>query len=191
MKKITSQESPLRVDFLPADAATWPGRVGITIAPGKRYPGIEGLWERDLDVDLARLREEYGASVLVPLCEEDELARLGIGDLVVRSEAAGLSVLAFPFPDGGVPESTAAATAVLARIAEAARRGETVVIHCRGGLGRSGTLAACLLVREGHRADAAIAIVRRARTGAIENAVQEGFVRAFASDPAVRGAAPA
>jgi ADP-ribosyl-[dinitrogen reductase] hydrolase len=54
-----------------------------------------------------------------------------------------------------------------------------VVIHCRGGLGRAGTLAACVLRSEGVPARAAIARVRSARPGSIENAAQEAFVAAF------------
>jgi hypothetical protein len=182
MKTLTSADRPIRLDLLPASAATWPGRVGLTIAPGKRYPGMEGMWERDLGADLARLREVYGASMLVPLCEVDELARIGIGDLYSRAEEAGLEVVAFPIVDGGVPASAEAVLPLVQTLARAAEDGRTVVIHCLGGLGRSGTVAACLLVTRGHGADAAIGIVRGARPGAVENEAQEHFVRAFAAN---------
>ena len=41
--------------------------------------------------------------------------------------------------------------------------GHAVVIHCRGGLGRSGTVGGCVLVALGHTPDEAFAILRRAR----------------------------
>ena len=52
-----------------------------------------------------------------------------------------------------------------------------MVIHYRGGLGRTGTVAARLLVEFGMGPEEAIAAVRKARPGAIENAEQEDYVR--------------
>jgi ADP-ribosyl-[dinitrogen reductase] hydrolase len=52
------------------------------------------------------------------------------------------------------------------------RRGGSVLIHCRGGLGRTGMVAARLLVEMGMDARAAIAAVRQARPGAIETGAQ-------------------
>ena len=61
-------------------------------------------------------------------------------------------------------------------------RDESVVVTCMGGLGRSGTLAACYLVAAGMSPDAAIAAVRTARgPRALETIAQEDFVVTFAS----------
>ena len=43
-----------------------------------------------------------------------------------------------------------------------------MVVHCRGGLGRSGLVAASVLVALGHPSGEAIRIVRVAREGALE-----------------------
>jgi ADP-ribosyl-[dinitrogen reductase] hydrolase len=56
------------------------------------------------------------------------------------------------------------------------RRRLDVLVHCRGGLGRAGTIAARLLVELGIPPTRAIARVRAVRPGAIENSVQEKFV---------------
>jgi protein-tyrosine phosphatase len=57
-----------------------------------------------------------------------------------------------------------------------------VVVSSMGGLGRSGTIAACFLVAAGTSPDAAIAAVRTARgPRAFETATQEDFVLTFAS----------
>ncbi len=61
------------------------------------------------------------------------------------------------------------------RLAEGAR----VLIHCRAGLGRTGTVAARLLVEHGLEPEAAILRVRQSRPGAIETAGQEAYVRAL------------
>jgi ADP-ribosyl-[dinitrogen reductase] hydrolase len=52
-----------------------------------------------------------------------------------------------------------------------------VLIHCRGGLGRAGTIAARLLIELGIEPKKATASVRAARPGAIETSEQEEFVR--------------
>jgi protein-tyrosine phosphatase len=55
-----------------------------------------------------------------------------------------------------------------------------VVVHCVGGLGRSGMTVACWLVAEGLPAAAAIAEVRRVRSPrAVETDAQAEFVAAF------------
>lgn len=175
----TSLSSPLRVDFLPSESVGLPGRIGLTIAPGKKGAGIDGVWDRDLEADLGRLRGVYDAGVLVSLCEAHELRRLGIGELWERARAAGMQVEAWSFADGGAPPHPEWLFPAIERVLGAAAEGSTVVIHCRGGLGRSGLVAACALVARGLGAEEAMRVVRGARTGAIENERQEDFVRAF------------
>jgi ADP-ribosyl-[dinitrogen reductase] hydrolase len=59
--------------------------------------------------------------------------------------------------------------------------GRTVAIHCRMGLGRTGTLAGILLVERGLAPGEAIAAIRRARRGSIETIRQEAMIRAWAA----------
>ncbi len=54
--------------------------------------------------------------------------------------------------------------------------GSRVLVHCKGGLGRAGTIAALMLVELGMTVDEAIRTVRAARPGAIETRAQEAFV---------------
>ncbi|MCB9792523.1 MAG: protein-tyrosine-phosphatase [Alphaproteobacteria bacterium] len=176
----TSKTHPIRVDWVAEDVGRG-GRLGLTFAPGKRAPSWQGTpWFRDLAADLDRLAEGYGAGALVSLVEEDELGMLGIPGLVPEAEARGIAVLRLPIPDGDVPSMEAARQVSQAALS-LARSGQRVIFHCRGGLGRAGTLAACTLTRMGLSAEAAIARTRAARPGAIENTKQERFVEAFAA----------
>lgn len=67
-----------------------------------------------------------------------------------------------------------------------------VVVHCRAGMGRTGTMLACYLVeREMLRPAEAVAEVRRIRPGSIETAVQEAVVHSFAQHRTARAGQPA
>ncbi|MBI3948167.1 MAG: cyclin-dependent kinase inhibitor 3 family protein [Armatimonadetes bacterium] len=186
----TSQSDPIRVDFLPAAALPAPGRLGMTLAPGKKGPGIHAHWDRDLGVDLARLCGHYRADVLVSLIEAHELKLLAIPALYEQAEAHGLRVIRFPIRDVSVPAFTAGLRDLVAHVLALVQAGRTVVVHCRGGLGRTGLVAACALVAAGHDPAAAMATVRRARPGAIETREQEEYVSRFQAAWRQRGPRP-
>jgi protein-tyrosine phosphatase len=57
--------------------------------------------------------------------------------------------------------------------------GKNIVIHCMGGKGRSGTIAAILLVEFGDINKEVINIVREKRKGAIETKEQEDFILSY------------
>jgi hypothetical protein len=174
----TSTANPIRVDFLADADLGLPGRLGLTIAPGKK----DGLTNRDLDADLRRLQEHYQADCLVSLMEEFEYRGLGIIDLATRAEELGIAVRPFPIRDVEAPpvEAMPRFLELIQAILEDVRAGKTVVIHCRGGLGRSGLVAASCLVALGRDPEEAISRVRAARPGAVESSAQEQWVEKVA-----------
>ena len=183
MTRAISLTHPIRVDVVPMEGVT--GRLGLTFAPGKRSASVfSGItWDRDLDTDLVALRAEFGTDVLVSLIEDHEFDLLGIPDLVERAQAHGMRVRRFPIRDVSVP--SAAASRDYAALIDALHAevvgSRNVTVHCRGGLGRTGLVAACVLVRQGASADDAIRRVRTSRPGAIETVAQERYVYEYAS----------
>ena len=144
--------------------------VGLTLCPGRRDR------DRDLTADLTAL-VATGATDLVCLLPETELEWAGVPDLLSRAEQAGLTVHHWPIGDQAAPDPEDAAE-WLPRLAARLDAGARVVLHCMGGLGRSGLVAACLFRTRGLTADAAVATVRAARgPRAIETPAQLDFVR--------------
>jgi protein-tyrosine phosphatase len=177
----TSESHPIQVDFLPQEALELPGQLGLTLAPGKKADASDGRWARDLETDLRRLREEYDTGVLVSLLERDEYSDLGVDELFQKAEEMGIEVLHLPIPNYGVPLASEEGNyrPMIEDVAERLEKGQTVVVHCRGGLGRSGMVAASVLVALGRPAEEAIRIVREAREGSVETPDQEDRVRFF------------
>ncbi len=63
------------------------------------------------------------------------------------------------------------------------RSGFDIVVHCKGGLGRAGSIAARLLIELGWDPPSALREVRGVRSGAVETRAQEEFVLSLDSLP--------
>ena len=176
----TSQSHPLLIDTV---ATPTGGTIGMTFCPGKHDAhAVTGGWARDIDADLQAIKD-WGASSLVTLMETHELDRLAVADLGFQAVERGLAWYHLPIrdvstPDGAFETQWAAAGAeVHGRLAS----GQRIVVHCRGGLGRTGMIAARLLIEFGAAPRDAIVEVRRARPGAIETVQQERYVLGLAT----------
>jgi protein-tyrosine phosphatase len=182
-------EPPLRVDWLDATALRddRPGRLGLTFLPGKRgaslrYPGR--VYRRDVEADLTRLAAEPVHALLL-LVEDAELERWGDPDIVERAAGHGLRLWRHAIADGGAPASLEAADKLVDWI-DQEREAGNVAVACMGGVGRTGLVVACALVRAGWDPADAIREVRRVRhPTAVETPVQEAFVLSYGARSAV------
>jgi len=173
-----TSRNPLYFDWV-AVPGTPGGRIAMIPLPGRRMPGRpDNPWNRDMDDDMDAIRE-WGAAALVSLVQTDELVRYGVSDIAARVPR-GIQRFHLPIEDCCAPgpawdESWRRDGPAVRRLLAEGRR---VVVHCLGGLGRSGTVAARILVEFGMEPNDAIAAVRAARPGAIETPEQEAYVRA-------------
>jgi len=173
----TSQTHPLYLTLIDDSR---PGNVSLTFAPGKHCTSAYGgCWERDLATDLDQLAT-HETGLLVCLVENHELRSLQIPTLVEDAIARGMQVLRLPIPDGGVLSDDAPVLELVQVIERAASAGINVVIHCRGGLGRAGTLGGCFLKYIGVADDEVFARLRRRHpTSCPETTAQRTFIRTF------------
>lgn len=172
----TSETHPLRIDWV-QPAGLW-GKVGMSFCPGKHQQAARtGIWQRDMHADIRAIKKS-GACMVISLIELHEFAELQVATLPAVVKAAGLAWVHLPIVDLCVPNQSWMRVwgnfgqAIVATLS----RGESVFIHCKGGLGRTGTVAACLLIESGMAASDAIRAVRAVRRGTIETQAQEDFV---------------
>lgn len=175
----TSENSPLRIDHV--TAAGRDGQIGMTICPGKRGDSQYGnSWERDLTTDLNAIRQ-WGAKILVTLMEPDEMERLGVAGLEQAATSNGFQWFHIPITDGEIPDERfeSAWPAMAPHLIQQLKAGHKVVIHCRGGLGRTGMIACLLLIELGKTSTNALKMVRSARPGTVETPEQEDYVLSY------------
>lgn len=172
----TSASHPLRIDEVPAGQSG--GLIGITFCPGKCGSSLGGSrWQRDLGADLDVIALWRPAAVLT-LIEDHEFDMLGVTQLGRQVQGRGIAWHHMPIVDVRPPDARFEAawltsgSDLLAILCAGAR----VLVHCRGGLGRAGTVAARLLVELGVSPTQAIERVRQARPGAIETEQQRDYV---------------
>lgn len=141
------------------------------------------LWLTGLPDNDLRLRRflfeaaEKGVTQLAILTEDHEIHDLAPAYArLLSSGGLAFSVIRLPIRDYGVPESVTAFRVAAHGIAEALRRGERIVMHCRGGIGRTGLVAEAVLNELGV-APATSSIIVEAAGSKCETAEQLAFLR--------------
>lgn len=176
----TSTSHPLRIDSVGVGGAC--GRIGLTFCPGKKQTDAQsGVWDRSLEDDM-KVIKAFGAVALLTLMPDSELQSLRVSPHQIRDKASELGIewYRLPIRDQGIPDQSSEDlwASMGPRLRTLLRAGHNIVIHCKGGLGRTGTIAARLLMEFGADPEMAIQSVRNARPGAIENSCQEQYVLA-------------
>jgi ADP-ribosyl-[dinitrogen reductase] hydrolase len=138
---------------------------------------MSGEWARDLALDLDAVRD-WGATAVVTLLEPKELTLPKVERLGVEVLRRKMLWFHLPIADVSIPDKQFEREWDVAgeKLRSILRSGLDVLVHCRGGLGRAGTIAARLLVELGMDPTKAIANVRGVRPGAIETSDQEEYI---------------
>ena len=145
----------------------------VWVVPGQLagcpQPGVTNPVEYDLQL-LARV----GITTLITLTETDlEQAPL---------KEAGLCNLHLPIYDRGAP-SMRQIYMLLHRMLRLVEQGDVLAVHCLAGLGRTGTVLAAWMIKEGGlSAEEAIRRLRLLQPGFIQSQEQEEFLLIFEKD---------
>jgi protein-tyrosine phosphatase len=175
----TSVSHPLRIDVLNVPGVS--GQVGLTLMPGKKGDALYGApWDRNLELDLQRINA-WGADIVLTLMEEHEFELLGVPSFKSVMPNQKFRWIHLEIRDSDVPDIDFESdwSFVREELVCLLTAGGKVLIHCRGGLGRTGMIAAGLLQEFGVSPESAIMSVRQVRPGAIETWEQEEYVRAL------------
>jgi protein-tyrosine phosphatase len=153
----------------------WPGKLGL--APRPRG----GDWLEDEIADWDR----EGVSTVVSLLTPDEERDLGLEGEANATSDRGIAFASLPIPDRGVPALPGQLEKTLNALEHDLSSGKNVVVHCRQGIGRTGLVAACLLIANGWSAEAAIRRVSAARGVPVpETEQQRQWINDYAKAPA-------
>ena len=157
----------IRAVALPGEIA---GQLWLSAMPGRDAP-LDAVFSAMIAAKVARI---------VCLCTADELATKSPGYArTLAQSAAPAPVSTLPVPDYSVPPDGPAFVRLAHELATDLARGKAVLIHCAAGIGRTGTMAICVLVASGLPLKTAQGIVATAGSGP-ETAAQQAFVEVSA-----------
>ncbi len=135
---------------------------------------LQGPWRGQLAIlgrprgnewlgDEVKAWRNSGVHAVVSLLTEHENTELGLTEEDQISKREGLEFFSFPIRDYGVPVSIDSVLRLTQKIDKLLTLGKFVGIHCRQSVGRSGLIAACLLVAGGDSPTDAFLQLRKSR----------------------------
>ncbi|HPT49247.1 MAG TPA: dual specificity protein phosphatase family protein [Accumulibacter sp.] len=157
-------------DFLSLDH----GKGGLILTP---CPGTKGV---EPAVALEQL-QTAGADAIVTLMPGLEMIDNAVTTLPELCQQRGLQWFHLPIEDDHAPEADFAIAWQAQRRAvhDLLDSGKRIAIHCKGGSGRTGLLAAQILIERGWSKSAAIAAVKDLRPNALSLSVHQAYLAAL------------
>jgi len=150
----------------------WPGKLALAARPRG------GEWLED---EITGWQRE-GVSTVFSLLEKAEEAELDLAREAAIVKLLGMKFLSFSIVDRQVPPSESRLAAALEELDADLQSGRNVVLHCRQGIGRTGLVAACLLVTKGSDPQTAIQRLSAARGVQIpETHEQRSWIEKYAT----------
>lgn len=124
-------------------------------------PGTKGI---DLPTSIDQLKQA-GAKAVITLMPNEEMTRFGVETLPEACEQHGLKWFHLPIEDDTAPaaEFQQAWAGHKQQVNSILDKNGTVAIHCKGGSGRTGLMAAIILLERGIDFDQVVSMVKSLR----------------------------
>lgn len=168
----TSDTHPLKPSYIPVRN----GEMGLVICPAKKGSGMVGRHDRDFEKDMTALAEQ-GVDKVYGLMPKYELVEYKAEALLTETGSYGIEYIYCGWTDRSTPDNDDFWTCVKQALNDL-KMGKRIVVHCRGGLGRTGTFAGTVLALAGWHMDSMIDALHEARgTMCPETKEQTTFIR--------------
>lgn len=175
----TSENSPIILDPI----VYGPNQKAIlyqSLAPGKKkFNKYRPSWNRDLQTDLNRIRDTYAVSWIISYLEPEEARKLSLEHSQDIILANGFGFINYPIPDTKNPPDLDSFHQLVCTIRTLLGQGHSILSHCMGGLGRSGTVNAGVLISSGYSCSSAILWIQKQRPGSLTRKNQQKFLKQY------------
>lgn len=118
-----------------------------------------GDWLED---DIVHLKK-VAVSQLVSLLTKEEIAEFDLKEEGKLCQKHGLVFMNLPIEDMSLPSSDQKVDSLLDTLVSAIDKGQSIVVHCRAGIGRSSLIVAGILIKQGVHASTAIQEISKGR----------------------------
>ncbi len=141
-----------------------------------------GTKQADLTASIDQLKAQ-GVTVVVTALDQQEMQQHGVEQLPQEVQKAGLLWLHAPIADDCAPDEAFHTRwqQISPLVHQALDSGEKVALHCMGGSGRTGLLAAHVLLEKDWPLATIIAEVQALRPGAFTKSVQVDYIHQVAN----------
>jgi protein-tyrosine phosphatase len=144
--------------------------------PGRIFRSPMPYNARDPEGKLIEQYQDKHINLIVMLLDIDETIRVTGVDLRTIYQEMGFEISCFPIPDFGVPPIESLQIMIDQTLKEALS-GKNILVHCNGGLGRTGMFLACFAKRVLNLSgEKAVSWIREWIPGAIETEAQYQMV---------------
>jgi protein-tyrosine phosphatase len=115
-----------------------------------------------LEEEIIKLKKQNIGS-WVSLLEQHEITELGLRNQPALCSKHDLEYINFPIVDRNIPEKGTKMDSLIDQLYQKIQNGNSVVIHCRMGIGRSSIIAACVLLKQGFKTEQILQKITSAR----------------------------
>ena len=137
-------------------------------------PGLQGTFSADIEKIF-----NWKPAIIVSLTEKKEMEDLGAKDFISLIEKEKIQWLHFPIKDFGIvdQEQEILWETISTNIHQKINDGDRILVHCRGGCGRSGMIVLRIMIEFGEDAEEALERLRKIRPCAVETEAQEKWAK--------------